>query len=119
MNSLQLLHDSEINAGISCFYDGGFTATIGDEQNGIITRATCETEKQAENFLLKKAVEHFPQSKLMRCPKCGELLIAEGDTHQMTVFISCPNLCEVKLDSDLESVLFEHFSREFQETFVN
>lgn len=59
---LQRLHDSEINASIGSFYDGCFTAKLGDEMNGFIAEETLPTMVEAERWLQNEAIARFPDS---------------------------------------------------------
>lgn len=62
MGILQRLHDSEINASIASFFDGVWTAKLGDEMNGFRAEATVGSEAEAEAWLDAKARELFPES---------------------------------------------------------
>jgi hypothetical protein len=59
---LQALHDSEINATVSVFFDGCFTARLGDRMNGWEAEETLPTMVDAEAWLDRKARELHPQS---------------------------------------------------------
>jgi len=49
MNILQRLHDSEINAGFQAFFEGEWTAWIGDDLNGRESeRGSLSGEAEAE-----------------------------------------------------------------------
>jgi hypothetical protein len=63
MSILQQLYDSEINATISTFWNGGFTAKIGDEINGFKGEETFDSYALAECWLANQARLHFPNSK--------------------------------------------------------
>lgn len=58
----QELYDSEINFEISTFWDGGFTAKLGDEQNGFKAERICKSMMEAAEFLEREALIYFPHS---------------------------------------------------------
>lgn len=62
MSVFQDLYDSEINVQVSCFWDGGWTARIGDEANGF--RAANEFNRfgEIEGWLIQKGIELYPNS---------------------------------------------------------
>lgn len=64
MDTLQKLYDSEINfAIISCFWDGGFTAKLGDELNGFIwEQDELTTLDLAVDALVKAVLDAYPES---------------------------------------------------------
>lgn len=66
MGILQDLHDSEINATISAFYDGIWNVSIGDALNGIKAKAVVRSEAEAEAWLHMTARELFPDSEYAR-----------------------------------------------------
>jgi hypothetical protein len=39
---LQQIYDSEINASVSWFWDGGFAVKLGDSINGFVAETTCK-----------------------------------------------------------------------------
>ena len=55
----QRLHDSEINASLSWFYDDGFKWELGDNINGWTTDGRASTARQA-NELAENAFAEFP-----------------------------------------------------------
>lgn len=57
-----MLHDSEINGGVSWFFDGIWRVTIGDALNGIKATATVASAADAEAWLHLKARELYPDS---------------------------------------------------------
>jgi hypothetical protein len=59
---LQRLHDSEINAQISWFYDDGFRWELGDNLNGWTTDSRALTAKAAISALAETAFAKFPRS---------------------------------------------------------
>lgn len=61
-NLCQDLYDSEINARISWFWDGGFDVAIGDGMNGFKEGGTCETWAEAQEYLREEALKHYPNS---------------------------------------------------------
>lgn len=63
---LQALYDSEINYEISCFWDGGFKAVLGDPMNGERADGYCNTFQEAAIWLAEQAVIHFPKSEFSR-----------------------------------------------------
>jgi hypothetical protein len=63
MSILQRLYDSEINFGVSGFYDAGFDVRLGDHLNGFLMKDKVETWAEAETWLREQALAHFPDSK--------------------------------------------------------
>lgn len=59
---LQGLYESEINASVQTFFDGGFTAKIGDDWNGWEAEETLPTMVDAEAWLDRTARELRPES---------------------------------------------------------
>jgi hypothetical protein len=60
---LRLLYDSEINVGIESYWDGGWTARLGDETNGYISvEYHLETLGSAVTWLCQEAYKRFPDS---------------------------------------------------------
>jgi len=76
MHILQRLYDSEINASISSFWDGGFTVKLGDEMNGFVAEAQCQTMEEAERWLFNEALLRFPTSDFAK--KAMGLMRAAG-----------------------------------------
>ena len=70
---IQLLHDVEVNASISSFYDGGWTVKLGDEVNGFIAEAQVGSFEEAERWLYDKA------KTLIFTPKAVRDLAATSD----------------------------------------
>lgn len=62
MSVLQRLYDSEINASISTFWDGGFEVKIGDDMNGFMAEANVRDYAEAEVWLEAEAKRLFPTS---------------------------------------------------------
>jgi len=62
MNILQQIYDSEINFEITTFWDGGFTARLGDNMNGFKAENTLDTFQDAVKFLAISAKNHYPES---------------------------------------------------------
>lgn len=56
----QALHDSDINFKIECFYDGVWTATLGDEMNGWDDHTRRPNYVDALLDLKDMAIETFP-----------------------------------------------------------
>lgn len=78
---LERLYDAEINAGISSFWDGGYTAWIGDDANGRKAQATFSVGRGANDyatwsdlwqavsvFLWESAENLYPNWDHHRCP---------------------------------------------------
>lgn len=66
MDTLQAIYDSEINAAIWWNWDGGVEVRMGngiygDEKNWLASD-TVETMADAEVWLIKKALELYPDS---------------------------------------------------------
>lgn len=62
MKILQDLYDSEINFELSCFWDGGFTAQIGDEVNGFVAKESFYKLNNALEWLKETAIKIYPRS---------------------------------------------------------
>jgi len=62
MSVFQRLYDSEINASISTFWDGGFDVKIGDEMNGFMAETNVASFAEAEAWLEAEAKRLFPVS---------------------------------------------------------
>lgn len=60
---LQALYDSEINASVETFWDGGFHVRLGDDWNGWEVEEILPTMLDAEAWLDRKARELHPESK--------------------------------------------------------
>jgi hypothetical protein len=57
---LQRIYDSEINAEITWFWDGGFTVRLGDKMNGLRLPGRGRRELGGRYFtLLQEAIAHF------------------------------------------------------------
>lgn len=52
---IQRLHDVEVNATISSFYDGSWSVKLGDHANGYLAEATVESFEEAERWLYDTA----------------------------------------------------------------
>ncbi|MBR0741148.1 hypothetical protein JQ581_29875 [Bradyrhizobium liaoningense] len=59
---LQDLYDSEINYVIAPFWDTGFTVKLGDDLNGFVASGIADTFANAVEWLLLRAIEHYPDS---------------------------------------------------------
>jgi hypothetical protein len=59
---LQELHDSEINGGISWFYDGCWRVVLGDKLNGYDAAAPVSSIEEAVEWLVKNAIWQYPNS---------------------------------------------------------
>ena len=67
MNILQELYDSEINYELSCFWDDGFDAWLGDDLNGFVAEAgTFKTINAAVEWLAEQAIRHYRNSAFAR-----------------------------------------------------
>jgi len=62
MSIMQKLYDSEINASISTFWDGGFDVKLGDPMNGFDNETTVKTFAEAEAWLAETAALIYPDS---------------------------------------------------------
>ncbi len=61
---MEELYDNELNFELSCFWDGGYTARLGDEMNGFTERQDCfMTPLQAMEWLVEMAKKHYPKTK--------------------------------------------------------
>src|SRR6185312_15254854 len=59
---IQRLHDSEINAMVSWFFDGEFRWSIGDEFNGWRLEGRAESARQTLLDLAENVFAEFPRS---------------------------------------------------------
>jgi hypothetical protein len=60
---LQALYASEINVRIESFWDGGWTAVLGDEMNGFPwARVRASTLEECLTELANQAVSVYPDS---------------------------------------------------------
>ena len=59
---LQALYDSEINASVETFWDGGFLARLGDGMNGWQAVEVLPSMLDAEAWLDRRARELHPDS---------------------------------------------------------
>jgi hypothetical protein len=57
------LHDSEINGGVSWFYDGVWLATLGDLHNGTDAEAVLGGIEEAAEWLRATAIKLYPDSE--------------------------------------------------------
>lgn len=58
----QRLYDSEINFHISCFWDGGFHVSLGDDMNGFDAETQVHTFAEALVWLDQEARKQYPDS---------------------------------------------------------
>lgn len=67
---LQDLYDSEINFSLTCFWDGGFDACLGDLHNGFITHDTFKGDdrniSQIILWLRDQALINYPDSEFAK-----------------------------------------------------
>lgn len=63
---LQDLYDSEINFSIVAFWNGGFQVKLGDEANGFVAAGRADNFADAVEWLLVRAVEHYPNSEFAK-----------------------------------------------------
>lgn len=57
------LYASEINCGVSSFWDGGWRVWLGDELNGVVAHIEgCDTPQEAAQWLDSEARRQYPQS---------------------------------------------------------
>lgn len=72
MEILQKLYDSEINFRLSCFFDAGFEASLGDEINGFkASDENFETLEEAIDHLVNMAKKFYPESEFSRTIETG------------------------------------------------
>ena len=57
------LYASEIDFSLTCLWDGGFTARLGDELNGFKGEYNCYTITEATEFLRYQAILSYPKSE--------------------------------------------------------
>lgn len=65
-STMQRLHDSEINARISSFYDGCWRAELGDDMNAFSEHADVGSFEEAEQALHEMAMRRHPDSDYAR-----------------------------------------------------
>jgi hypothetical protein len=58
----QQLYDSEINFGVSCFWDAGFDVRLGDAVNGFLAQDKVPTWEAVEKWLHYAALKFYPNS---------------------------------------------------------
>jgi hypothetical protein len=58
----QQLYDSEINFGVSCFWDAGFDVRLGDAVNGFLAQDKVPTWEAVEKWLHHAALKFYPNS---------------------------------------------------------
>ena len=63
---LQELHDSEINAELSTFWDGCFDWNFGDALNGYREQGQGRSLSGAVEHLRAAALRHYPESAFAR-----------------------------------------------------
>ena len=63
---VQDLYDSEINARIEWFHDGGFSVSIGDMLNGWKASENLRTFSEAVDWLRSEAIKRYPESAFAR-----------------------------------------------------
>ena len=66
LDVLNALYNSETNFQISCFYDGGFRARLGDKMNGFKTDDNVDSFEDAVNALGDAALMHYPESRFAK-----------------------------------------------------
>jgi hypothetical protein len=66
IDTLQALHDSEINFTLDVFYDGCVTVKLGDESNGYKWEATFPDLQAAIAGLADAARRKYPDSEFAR-----------------------------------------------------
>jgi hypothetical protein len=76
----QALHDSEINFKIESFYDGVWTATLGDHMNGWGSYSRRPNYVDALLDLKDMAIEAFPESAFARA--CRGVRFAEETNYE-------------------------------------
>lgn len=62
---MEALYASEINCGVSSFWDGGFKVWLGDSMNGETDYSSfnsTELDTLAAGFLHNMAIKRYPQS---------------------------------------------------------
>ena len=86
IEQLQRIQESEINFQISTFWDTGFTIKLGDEQNGIKAETTFVTLSTAEEWLILRVMEHFPDSVYakIRATMINKIRTGLVDTEKIT-----------------------------------
>jgi hypothetical protein len=67
IETLEMLYYSEINYKLSCFYDAGYFAGLGDESNGFVATAEgFDSIEEAIVWLAEQAVTHYPNSRFAK-----------------------------------------------------
>lgn len=62
VRQLQRLYNAEINWSITTFWDGGFTAKLGDAANGFRAETTVPTFEEAVEWLVAQSDLDRPES---------------------------------------------------------
>lgn len=75
---MSALYASEINCGVSSFWDGGWTVWIGDDNNGRRAEATFDGHRlcEAPAWLINAAVEAYPGSAFAQMISAARQLAA-------------------------------------------
>jgi len=60
LKMLEEIYDREVNISITTFWDGGYTAKLGDEMNGFVAEGMFDTFEDAVIFLRSELDKHFP-----------------------------------------------------------
>lgn len=88
---MQRLYDSEINANVASFWDGGFDVRLGDRTNGFKDHTDGLRDWTAvEAWLTEMVLKHYPDSQFAKeeraAPKAGTTMrfTAIGHTHPVT-----------------------------------
>ena len=63
---LQDLYESEINARLEWFYDGGFSVSLGDVLHGWSASENVRTFASAVEWLRAEAIKRYPESIFAR-----------------------------------------------------
>lgn len=69
MSILQQLHDSEINATVSSFFDGDWNWKLGDCMNGFTDEGSAFSFADAEAELSMAACRRYPDSAYAQARK--------------------------------------------------
>lgn len=59
---LEALYNSEINASLSSFWDGGWSVYLGDDMNGYKADEVFYDLAPVADWLTEEAIEHYPDS---------------------------------------------------------
>lgn len=75
---MQDLYDSEINAAVEWFWDGGFDVRLGDHMNGWHKSGCVNSWSEVGLWLMEAAIEKYPNSQFAQ--KYADAMLAQRET---------------------------------------